>query len=151
MAKTTFLTCKIILLIVILFLGIACSSSPEIQVENEPDKLDKNHFSRFSSEPENKETKTEALPTGSLLVKATEFEKKGNYTKSASFIERSLRIDPENAYLWYRLANANFKMGHYEQAIQFAQRSNSFSNTDKSQLKVNENLIKHAKIYLLDD
>ena len=140
MVKTAFL--------VLIFL-VACSNVPEKPEDSVPVKLEKNHFSRFSGEPE-KETGSDVPQSGSLLGKATELEREGNYKQSVSYIERSLRMDPENAYLWYRLANAYFNMGDYAQAIQFAQRSNSFSTMDERQQTINMNLIKHAQLYLTD-
>ena len=133
--------------LLILILLAACSHSPEKKDSSKPVKLEKNHFSRFSAPPED-EVRQDTLQPGSLLGRATEFESNGDYVKSVSYIERSLRIDPENAYLWYRLANAYFKMGHYKEAIQFAQRSNSFSNKDHRQQRINQNLIKHAKLFI---
>jgi len=136
--KTTFL--------ILIFL-VACSHSPEKSETSDPVKLEKNHFSRFSA-PSEKEIGEDVPQTGSLLGRATELESNGDYAKSVSYIERSLRIDPENAYLWYRLANAYFKMGRYQEAIQFAKRSNSFSNRDQRQQTINENLIKHARLFI---
>ena len=133
-------------LLILIFL-VACSHSPEKVEISDPVKLEKNHFSRFSTSPAEGD-RDDGPQTGSLLGQATEFESSGDYAKSVSYIERSLRIDPENAYLWYRLANAYFKMGRYQEAIQFAQRSNSFSNRDQRQKTINQNLIKHAKLYI---
>ena len=133
-------------LLILIFL-VACSHSPEKMESSEAAKLKKDHFSRFSAPLENEEG-NDVPQTGTLLGRATEFESNGDYVKSVSYIERSLRIDPQNAYLWYRLANAYFKMGRYQEAIQFAQRSNSFSSRDQRQQTINENLIKHAKLYI---
>jgi Tfp pilus assembly protein PilF len=47
---------------------------------------------------------------------------------AAATLERALRIEPQEAYLWNRLARVRMEQGRYTQAGDLALRSNSLSS-----------------------
>ena len=53
---------------------------------------------------------------------------------AAATLERALRIEPQEAYLWNRLARVRMEQGHYSQAGDLASRSNALAR-DQVQLK----------------
>jgi hypothetical protein len=74
-------------------------------------------------------------PAADALAKQAEQQRQGgDYVGAAATLERALRIDPQEAYLWNRLARVRMDQGHYSQAGDLASRSNSLSR-DQVQLK----------------
>lgn len=60
-----------------------------------------------------------------LLNQSHRAEQEGDLGRAAASIERSLRISPHDASLWYRLAQLRFVQGLYRQAISLAEKSNN--------------------------
>jgi Tfp pilus assembly protein PilF len=58
----------------------------------------------------------------------------GDYVGAAATLERALRIRPQEAYLWNRLARVRMEQGQHGQAGNLAARSNALSK-DQSDLK----------------
>jgi Tfp pilus assembly protein PilF len=58
----------------------------------------------------------------------------GDYVGAAATLERALRIEPGEAYLWNRLARVRMEQGQYAQAGNLAARSNALAG-DRPQLK----------------
>lgn len=57
-----------------------------------------------------------------------------DYSAAAATLERALRIEPRNAYLWNRLARVRLEQGQYHLASNLADRSNALAGT-AAQLK----------------
>lgn len=81
----------------------------------------------------------------SLLQVADGQEHSGNLNGAAATLERSLRIQPQNAVLWHRLANIRFKQGQYARATSLATKSNSLAGGNASLSRNNWLLIAKAK------
>ena len=80
-----------------------------------------------------------------LLSEAISFKQAQNYDGAAESLERALRIEARNATVWHELADLSLVQQHYNQAIQFAQKSNTLSSPDDIELKRrNWNLISIA-------
>jgi tetratricopeptide (TPR) repeat protein len=71
---------------------------------------------------------------GALAQQAERQRQAGDYVGAAATLERALRIQPQEAYLWNRLARVRMEQGRYAQAGNFAQRSNALAK-DQSALK----------------
>ncbi len=61
----------------------------------------------------------------SLLNSANQDQQKGDYNREAASIERALKIEPDSAWLWHRLALARLNQGQAGQAVALAAKSNS--------------------------
>jgi hypothetical protein len=71
---------------------------------------------------------------GALAEQAERQRQAGDYVGAAATLERALRIQPQEAYLWNRLARVRMEQGRYAQAGNFAQRSNALAK-DQPALK----------------
>lgn len=77
----------------------------------------------------------ELPPAASALAEQAEGQRQaGDYVGAAATLERALRIQPQEAYLWNRLARVRMEQGRYAQAGNFAQRSNALAK-DQPALK----------------
>lgn len=74
-------------------------------------------------------------PAAESLAKQAEQQRQArDYVGAAATLERALRIDPQEAYLWNRLARVRLEQGSYAQAGNMAARSNALSK-DQAALK----------------
>lgn len=62
-----------------------------------------------------------------LLDQAEQQQSGGNPEQSAATLERALRIEPRNPWLWYRLAEVRLDMGMLHRAEQLALKSTSLA------------------------
>ena len=81
----------------------------------------------------------------SLLRQARAAEAQENYAAAADFLERGLRIEPDNAYLWGELAVVRGHQGQWEQALQLATKSNSLAADDPTTQSRNWRTIGNAR------
>ncbi|MEA3276110.1 MAG: tetratricopeptide repeat protein, partial [Pseudomonadota bacterium] len=77
-----------------------------------------------------------ALPPAAdgLAKQAEQQRQMGDYVGAAATLERALRIQPQEAYLWNRLAHVRMEQGLYSQAGNLAERSNVLAR-DQASLK----------------
>lgn len=77
-----------------------------------------------------------ALPAAaaSLAAQAEKQRERGDYVAAAATLERAIRIQPREAYLWNRLARVRLDQNNYTQANSLAQKSNALSK-DQDQIK----------------
>lgn len=67
-----------------------------------------------------------------LLDDADNLANAGKSDQAADTIERALRIEPRNAFLWHRLALIRIQQQQWQQAITMARKSNALAtNNDK--------------------
>ena len=66
----------------------------------------------------------------SLLNRANHDQQNGDFARAAASIERALKIEPDNAWLWHRLALARFEQGQMGQATALAAKSNNLLGAD---------------------
>lgn len=71
-----------------------------------------------------------------LLAQAKQNNEYGEYALAESALERALRIEPRNPYLWFELAVVHKWQGQSAQAKSFAQRARSYANTDKMRVQI---------------
>lgn len=65
-----------------------------------------------------------------LIKEADAYASKARYDKTAEVIERALRIEPNNALLWQKLAVTRIQHGKWQEGINLAEKSNSLAGTD---------------------
>jgi predicted Zn-dependent protease len=70
----------------------------------------------------------------------------GQRDSAGAALERALRIEPRNPWLWQELAQLRLNQGQYAQAVSLAQKSMSFSGQDKPLRGLNWRIIGNARI-----
>lgn len=104
--------------------------------------------------PESVRAPTPAPPTGgaviALLDRADDYRASGDTGNESATIERALRIEPNNARLWSRLAATRLEQGQARQAEQLALKSNALSAGDTRLQAYNWRLVARAR-WALDD
>ncbi len=65
----------------------------------------------------------------SLLNTANAQSRAGDHARAAATLERAIAIEPNNAWLWHRLADTRLKEGRLEQAAGLVAKSNSLANS----------------------
>ena len=81
-----------------------------------------------------------------LLDKARLDTVSGQREAAGASLERALRIEPRNAWLWLELAQLRLTQGQYAQAVSLAQKSRSFSSGDHSLQALSWRVIGNARI-----
>ena len=71
---------------------------------------------------------------------------RGNPEAAAGSLERALRLEPKNPWLWHRLAVLKLGQGHRRLAVALAQKSNSLAAGYPELRRANADLIKRAGI-----
>ncbi len=69
----------------------------------------------------------------------------GQREAAGASLERALRIEPRNAWLWHELAQVRHGQGQYAQAISLARKSISFAGSDKRLQAFNWRVIGNAR------
>jgi predicted Zn-dependent protease len=80
-----------------------------------------------------------------LLDQADSYHRSGDSNNEAAVVERALRIDPNNASLWNRLAAIRLDQGRPQQAEQLALKSNALAGTDRALQARNWRLVARAR------
>ena len=82
-----------------------------------------------------------------LIENARQASKRGRMSQADSFLERAIRIEPNNPLLWHYLAKLQLYQGHYQRAEGLAAKSSSLvQNSDRvSLLADNWRIIAHAR------
>lgn len=81
-----------------------------------------------------------------LLDRARFDTEAGQREAAGASLERALRIEPRNAWLWRKLAQLRLAQGQYAQAIAIAQKSTSFAGGDRRLQSLNWRLIGDARV-----
>ncbi len=80
-----------------------------------------------------------------LLESADSQRRGGDLTAAASTLERALRIEPRNPWLWSRLAAVRLQQGRYAMAEELAAKSNSLAGAERELKRRNWELIARAR------
>lgn len=70
----------------------------------------------------------------------------GQREAAGASLERALRIEPRNAWLWHELAQLRLAQGQYAQAISLAQKSSSFAGRERRLRALNWRVIGDARV-----
>jgi len=81
-----------------------------------------------------------------LLARAQTDNESGRREAAGSSLERALRIEPRNPWLWLELAQVRLAQGQYAQAITLARKSNSFAGHQPGVQAENWRVIGQARV-----
>ncbi len=81
-----------------------------------------------------------------LLDRAQLDTSAGRSETAGASLERGLRIEPRNPWLWQELAQLRLSQGQYAQAISLAQKSISFAAHERRLLALDWRLIGNARV-----
>jgi len=81
-----------------------------------------------------------------LLDLARTDNQAGRREAAGASLERAIRIEPRNPWLWHELAQLRLSQGQYEQTISLARKSNSFAGPDRRVQALNWRAIGDARI-----
>ena len=79
-----------------------------------------------------------------LVNRANRDAAAGEHATAAASLERAIKIEPGNAWLWHRLAATRLDQGQAEQAAAVAARSNALAGEDSELRARNWRLIARA-------
>lgn len=97
-------------------------------------------------EPEQKPVVSANPAIIALLDRAQLDSTAGQREAAAASLERALRIEPRNAWLWHELAQLRLSQGQYGQAIALAQKSSSFAGNERRLQALNWRVIGNARV-----
>ncbi len=75
---------------------------------------------------------TYSTPVEELLQLSKQQQGEGKLVAAVASVERALRIEPRNAYLWNRLAHLRLEQGQGGRAVELAAKSRSLAGADNS-------------------
>jgi predicted Zn-dependent protease len=81
-----------------------------------------------------------------LLDRAQIDSAAGKREAAGASLERGLRIEPRNAWLWQELAQLRLTQGQYVQAISLAQKSISFAGRERRLLALDWRVIGNSRV-----
>jgi len=81
-----------------------------------------------------------------LLDRAQTDNESGQREAAGASLERALRIEPRNPWLWLELARVRLVQGQYAQAITLARKSNSFAGRQSRVQAENWQVIGNARV-----
>lgn len=81
-----------------------------------------------------------------LLDRAQTDNDAGHREAAGASLERALRIEPRNPWLWLELAQVRLAQGQYAQAITLARKSNSFAGRQPRVQAENWRVIAQARV-----
>jgi tetratricopeptide (TPR) repeat protein len=81
-----------------------------------------------------------------LLDRAQRDNAAGQREAAGASLERALRIEPRNAWLWQELAQLRLVQGQYAQAISLAKKSISFAGRGRRLLALDWRVIGNARV-----
>jgi tetratricopeptide (TPR) repeat protein len=90
--------------------------------------------------------KSENKAVIALLDLAHTDNEAGRREAAGASLERALRIEPRNPWLWHELAQLRLTQGQYEQSISLALKSNSFAGQDRGLQALNWRMIGDARV-----
>lgn len=82
--------------------------------------------------------------TSALQMQSRASVAQGNYAQASAAIERALRIEPNNPYLWLELGQIHLASGNRQQAAALAQKALSMAGDDAAAQVAARRLIEQA-------
>lgn len=151
-----------LLLTVVALLGLTgCASVAPVSTDSPPppahgtEPAGTETPSATGTEPATERPGAEAVPLENmssnravvaLLDRARLDAAQGQGNAAGAALERALRIEPRNPWLWHQLARLRLQQGQYPQAIALAQKSNTFARRERMVQALNWHLIGDARI-----
>ena len=91
------------------------------------------------------EGQSATAPVIALLNDAAAKEQQGEFDTAIVVLERAVRIEPRNAFVWHRLARLHLRQGEYGQAETMAKKSSQLAPDDARLQAINWHLIADAR------
>jgi tetratricopeptide (TPR) repeat protein len=88
---------------------------------------------------------SQSSPADALRAQAERQRQAGDYAGAAATLERALRIQPQDARLWNRLARVRMEQGLHSQAANLAARSNALAGEQPDLKRDNWSIIATAR------
>ncbi len=85
-----------------------------------------------------------------LLRLARSQAEAGHGEHAAATLERALRIEPRNPWLWHRLAVLRLQQGYWDRAVELAKKSTLLAHDHRRLLTGNLEVIQAARAHLAD-
>ena len=82
----------------------------------------------------------------SLVKKAKQALKAENFDLAESLLERAIRKDPYNGWLWFDLATVNYERGDLDHMLQLCKKSLSLAQNDTALQNSNRQLMQQTNI-----
>lgn len=124
------------------------SRLPERQTQIEelppPDVQDGQQPGPVQAPPERDEQPQASSAVVALLETAREQAAAGQDEQAAANLERALRIEPKNPWLWHRLGVLRLQQGQYQAAVDLANKSNSLAGGNRRLMAGNWELLARA-------
>lgn len=79
-----------------------------------------------------------------LATDAQRAQRSGKYEQAALYLERALRIEPNDPWLWHHLAAVRFDQKRFQQALNLAAKSNALAGNDHALQRRNYEMIADA-------
>jgi predicted Zn-dependent protease len=116
--------------------------------------LEPQQLAKAAPVPDKSATKSTQYKTGpaaqGLLNQASQLAREGKADQAEGMIERALRIEPSNPWLWHRLSVLKLQQSLYRQSIDLARKSNSLASGDSRLQSGNWQVIARASDKLGD-
>lgn len=82
--------------------------------------------------------------SASLVQKSKKALKAGDFDLAETLLERAIRKDPYNGWLWFELASVNYDRGDFDHTLQLCKKSLSLAQNDTALQKKNRQLMKRT-------
>lgn len=80
----------------------------------------------------------------SLVQKSKKALKRGDFDLAETLLERAIRKDPYNGWLWFELASVNYERGDYDHTLQLCRKSLSLAQNYPALQNKNRQLMKQV-------
>ena len=135
--------------LLLLFAGCAGVKAPPSDTSTMPGMVPQDVMPQQPGESvvaESKPVRSSSRAVIALLDQVQLDNKAGRREAAGTSLERALRIEPRNPWLWHELAQLRFNQGQYAQAISLARKSNSFAGHERHLQSLNWQLIGNARV-----
>ncbi|WP_405235096.1 tetratricopeptide repeat protein [Lentisalinibacter orientalis] len=130
-----------LLLFVLLFGLSACANLP-FEPSPSPTAGDPASVPSEQEEPETRSGSAEAVRE--LVANSREYRADGDYSRALADIERAIRIEPRNPYLWLELGETHLIRDDPRQAAATARKAMSVAGSDGAAKAAAEELLERA-------
>lgn len=90
---------------------------------------------------EDRDAASTSAPSAALLQQARSQMAADQYPQAAASLERAIRIEPGNAWLWLELAKVHFASGNLPQAQSHARKAASLAGGDDAARRAADDLL----------
>ena len=124
------------------------ATAPEAMPQGEvmPGVIPEEAGAAIPVEPEPKPVMSGNRAVIALLDRAQTDNEAGRRETAGTSLERAIRIEPRNPWLWHELAQLRLTQGQYIPAISLARKSNSFAGRERRLQAMNWRLIGNARV-----